>query len=43
MLDAVKETVATGTSWDPDTWQDVRVAFVADLDNDADGPAAFVG
>lgn len=43
MADAVEETVATGTYWDPDTWQDARAAYVADLDNDPDGPDAFVG
>lgn len=43
MADAVEETVATGTYWDPDTWQDARAAYVADLGNDPDGPDAFVG
>ena len=43
MADADEETVATGTYWDPDTWQDARAAYVADLDNDPDGPDAFVG
>ena len=43
MADAVEENGRNRALLGPGTWQDARAAYVADLDNDPDGPDAFVG